>query len=127
MEAWVFSNIVVGSILDHRSSGGLAAVVRRSRMWSEAFSSLWRRRRVALSRAIGFYVLVALLDSVAVGGREQFGEDAVAKYQAQSILIDRAFARHGSASAATRRRWPASSSTVVRRWCIRVATCSAPT
>ncbi|MBW2228759.1 MAG: ABC transporter permease [Deltaproteobacteria bacterium] len=88
MEAWVFSNIVVAILIT--AAVGLTGVVLRSRMWSNAFLSLWRRRRVAII-AIGFYVLVALLDSVSWVGGEQFGEDAVAKYQAQSIL-DRAFA-----------------------------------
>ena len=88
MADWVWSNVVVALLL--MGTGGVVFYARRSRMWTETFSDLWRRRRFAVL-VIGFYVLVALLDSVAwVGGMDQ-GEDTVARYEAQSIL-DRLFA-----------------------------------
>jgi len=88
MPDWVISNIVVavlvGVIL------GLSLAVRRSRLWSETFRDLWRRRRLAIA-VVAAYVGVALLDSVAWVGGVEMGEDAVARYQAQSVL-DRLFA-----------------------------------
>jgi len=88
MPDWVISNIVVavlvGVIL------GLSLAVRRSRLWSETFRDLWRRRRLAIT-VVAAYVGVALLDSVAWVGGVEMGEDAVARYQAQSVL-DRLFA-----------------------------------
>ncbi len=87
IEGWMISNIVVAVLV----AGGLAVAVavRRSRMWSEAFRQLRRRRPIALA-VIGVYAAVALLDSIAwVGGGN--AEDAVAAHEAKS-LIDRAFA-----------------------------------
>jgi peptide/nickel transport system permease protein len=87
MESHVISNVVVLLLLGAAAWATLS--VRRSRMWSEAFGQLWRRRRLALI-VVALYVFVAMLDSIAWVGGEQQGEDAVAKYQAQSLL-DRAF------------------------------------
>jgi peptide/nickel transport system permease protein len=87
MESHIISNLVVLLLLG--AAAGVALAVRRSRMWSDALGQLWRRRRLALI-VVGLYVFVALLDSVAWVGGVQEGEDAVAKYQAQSLL-DRAF------------------------------------
>lgn len=86
MEAHVISNIVVVLLL--LGVVGLAVAVRRSRMWSNAMRELWQRRRFALI-VVGVYVFIAVLDSIAwVGG--EAGDDAVARYQAQSV-IDRVF------------------------------------
>lgn len=88
MEPYLISNLTVVALVT--ASVGVGVAVRRSRLWSEAFGKLWRKRRLALV-VVGFYVLIALLDSVAWIGGGEGGEDAVARYQAQSI-IDRAFA-----------------------------------
>ena len=86
MPSWVWSNVFVVCLL--LMAGGVTYSVRRSRMWSEIFRDLWRRRRFALL-VVAFYVLVALLDSVYwVGGMEE-SQDTVARYEAQSILDDR--------------------------------------
>ena len=88
MPGWVISNIVVAVLLGVIL--GLTLAVRRSRIWSETFRDVWRRRRLAIG-VVAFYVGVALLDSVAWVGGVEMGEDAVARYQAQSVL-DRLFA-----------------------------------
>lgn len=88
MESHILSNWVVGLLV--LAAVGLTLVVRRSRMWSQAFADIWRRRRLAIG-LIALYVGVALLDSVAWVGGVHEGEDAVAKHQAQSV-IDRLFA-----------------------------------
>lgn len=88
MPSWVWSNIVVFCLL--LMAGGVTYSVRRSRMWSEIFRDLWRRRRFALL-VVGFYVFVALLDSVSWVGGMEGSQDTVARYEAQSIL-DRIFA-----------------------------------
>jgi len=87
MPSWIWSNIIVVLLL--LITGVAVFYARRSRMWSETFRDLWLRRRFALL-VIGFYVLVALLDSVAWVGGMEGGQDTVARYQAQSIL-DRVF------------------------------------
>ena len=88
MESHIVSNAVVAGLL--AGLAGLVLLIRRSRMWSDALSEIWHRRRLAIG-LIAFYVIVALLDSVAwVGGMED-GEDAVARHQAASV-IDRLFA-----------------------------------
>jgi len=87
MAGWVLSNIIVFLLL--LAAGAMAFAARRSRMWSDTFSDLWQRRRFAIL-VIAFYVFVALLDSVAWVGGVEGGEDAVARYKAQSIL-DRLF------------------------------------
>ena len=88
MADWVISNIVVAILLG--MALGLTLAVRRSRMWSDTFRDLWRRRRLAIG-VVAFYLAVALLDSVAWVGGVEMGEDTVARYQAQSVL-DRLFA-----------------------------------
>ncbi len=87
MADWVISNIVVAILLG--MALGLTLAVRRSRMWSDTFRDLWRRRRLAIG-VVAFYLAVALLDSVAWVGGVEMGEDTVARYQAQSVL-DRLF------------------------------------
>ena len=87
MEAHIVSNGVVAVLL-----AGLIAVVvavRRSRLWSDAFAEIWRRRYGAIL-VIAVYVIVALLDSIAWVGGMEGGQDAVARHQAQSV-IDRLF------------------------------------
>ncbi|MDG2336045.1 MAG: ABC transporter permease [Myxococcota bacterium] len=88
MESYIVSNWVVGFLLV--GGAGLAWLVQRSRMWSQAFRDIWRRRRLAIG-LIALYVVVALLDSVAWVGGVHPGEDAVAKHRARSV-IDRLFA-----------------------------------
>jgi len=88
VEAHIVSNGVVAVLL-----AGLVAVVvavRRSRLWSDAFAEIWRRRYGAIL-VIAVYVVVALLDSIAWVGGMEGGQDAVARHQAQSV-IDRLFA-----------------------------------
>jgi peptide/nickel transport system permease protein len=87
VEAHIVSNGVVAVLL-----AGLIAVVvavRRSRLWSDAFAEIWRRRYGAIL-VIAVYVIVALLDSIAWVGGMEGGQDAVARHQAQSV-IDRLF------------------------------------
>nr|MCS5637628.1 hypothetical protein [Myxococcota bacterium] len=82
------SNAVVGILL----LAGAASVwlVRRSRMWSQAFGEIWQRRRLALF-VVFIYLGVGLLDSIAWVGGSDSGQDTVARHQAQSV-IDRFFA-----------------------------------
>jgi peptide/nickel transport system permease protein len=94
MESHLVSNLVVVLLL----AGGvwIGARIRRNRLWSEAARSLWRRRRIAII-VVTLYVAVAALDSIAWvgGGGEQ--ADAVAAYEARSV-VDRAFAGTREAS-----------------------------
>jgi peptide/nickel transport system permease protein len=87
METWIVSNVVVLALV----AGALwvARFVARNRLWREAAVQLWRRRPLALL-VVGFFLVVALADSIAwVGGIE--GEaDTVASFEARS-LIDRVF------------------------------------
>jgi peptide/nickel transport system permease protein len=87
MEPWMISNLVVALLV--LGAVGVTLAARRSRMWSDALAQLWRKRRLALI-VVGLYVFIALLDSIAWVGGVGGGADAVAKYQAQS-LIDRVF------------------------------------
>lgn len=87
MEAHVISNAIVAALLVAGAAVTLAA--QRSRMWSAAFRTLWRKRRVALLVA-GLYVLIALLDSVAWVGGAGARTDAVSQHEARSV-IDRVF------------------------------------
>ena len=87
MEAHQVSNAVVLALL--AAGVGVGFAVRRSRIWSEAFASLWRRRRVAVL-VCGLYLAVALLDSVAWVGGGEAGSDAVSRHEARSV-IDRLF------------------------------------
>jgi peptide/nickel transport system permease protein len=87
MEDWVISNIAAASIL--AAIVGVTVFVRGNRMWSQAMRALWVRRRIAVI-VIGAYVAIALLDCIAWVGGVDGGDDAVARFQAQSV-IDRAF------------------------------------
>ena len=87
MPDWMISNLVVVLLL--AGAVALTVVVRRNRLWSEAFRELWRRRPVAIL-VVGVYVLVALLDSISWVGGFEAGSDAVAAHEAQT-LIDRLF------------------------------------
>lgn len=90
MESHVASNLVVVALAI--AAIATVVVVRRSRIWSEAFVQLWRRRRFALIVA-GIYVGIALLDSIAwVGGAEGHA-DAVSVHESRSV-IDRVFGGH---------------------------------
>jgi peptide/nickel transport system permease protein len=80
---WVSNGVVlllvVGALWLGRTLG-------RSRFWRESAVELWRRRRLAIV-AVGVFVLVALLDSIAwIGG----GGEGVAAYQPRTI-VDRIF------------------------------------
>ena len=88
MQVWVVSNLVVALLV----AAGIAVALwlRRNRLWAEAGLQLWRRRRLAIL-VVFAYVAVALLDSISwVGGLEE-QSDAVARYEARSV-IDRLFA-----------------------------------
>jgi peptide/nickel transport system permease protein len=87
MESYIISNIVSLLLVAFCVAAGF--VIRRSRMWSEAFSEVWRRRRIALC-VVAAYILIALLDSIAWVGGVEGERDTVARYEAQS-LIDRLF------------------------------------
>ena len=87
MESHLVSNAIVVALLV--AAAGMIWMVRRSRLWSSAFASLWRRRRLAIL-VTGLYVTIALLDSVAWIGGGSFGSDTVARHEAQSV-IDRVF------------------------------------
>lgn len=83
MEGWVISNIAVVALL--ATAFWLRLVIKKSRLWSDALSALWQKRRISLL-VIALYVGVALLDSVSwVGGMEESG-DTLAKFKAQSVL-----------------------------------------
>jgi peptide/nickel transport system permease protein len=87
VEAWLVSNVVVVALF----AGGVAlgVFVRRNRLWREAATDLWRRRRLSLL-VIAVYVGIALLDSISWHGGVEAGEDIVAASRAQSV-IDRIF------------------------------------
>ncbi|MDG2048599.1 MAG: ABC transporter permease [Myxococcota bacterium] len=87
MESHLISNGIVLVML----FGTAATIwaVRRSRLWSSAFVSLWHRRRLALL-VTAVYVGVALLDSVAWVGGDSLGGDTVSLHEARSV-IDRVF------------------------------------
>lgn len=87
MESHVFSNLVVVALL--AGAAGAVLAVRRSRMWSAAFSELWSRRRLALL-VTGVYVAIALLDSIAWVGGADARADAVSQHEARSV-VDRLF------------------------------------
>ena len=65
IEPHVWSNVVVVVLL--ASFVGVARFVRRNRLWREAASELWARRRLAIV-VVGLYVLIGLLDSVSWKG-----------------------------------------------------------
>ncbi len=93
MSAHVLSNLVVALLAIGALALGLG--IGRSRLWRRALGTLVKRRPIALG-IVFFYILIALLDSVAwVGGihmpgRGGEGEDLVSLQDAQSV-IDRFF------------------------------------
>ncbi len=97
MEDWVISNIVTGLLLV--AGVGLVFLIRKSRMWSEAAQSLWRRRPIAIL-VVSLYLAIGILDSVYWIGGVEAGEDVVSAHEAKSV-IDRLFvdARERSYSA----------------------------
>jgi peptide/nickel transport system permease protein len=66
MESYVVSNVVTGVLLV--AALAVAVAGARNPLWRDAARELWRRRPVALL-AVGLYVLVAVLDSIAWIGR----------------------------------------------------------
>jgi peptide/nickel transport system permease protein len=88
VEAWVISNIVTSLLLV--SSVLVVLAVRRSRMWSEAMGSLWKRRPIAIG-VVAFYLAIGILDSIYWVGGINAGEDVVSAHEAKSV-IDRLFA-----------------------------------
>jgi len=89
MESHLISNAVVVLLI----VGGVAAAwaISRSDLWRDACVELVRRRPLALA-VIAFYIVVALLDSVAwIGGGEHTETgDKLARHQPRSV-IDRMF------------------------------------
>lgn len=91
---YIVSNI--GALLLLLGLVGLVRVVQRSRLWSQAASELWGRRRGAIL-VIGFYFAVALLDSVAWKGG--IPENAVGVLPNEPLsVIDRLFVNSREAS-----------------------------
>ena len=88
MEAWIISKIVTSLLVV--SGIGAVLLVRRSRMWSEAARSLWRRRPIAIG-VVSFYIAIGILDSIFWVGGADTGEDVVSAHEARSV-IDRVFA-----------------------------------
>ena len=86
-EAWIVSNIIAALLLG--VVFGLVFLVRRSRMWSQAFRQIFVRRPIAIA-VVAAFVAVALLDSISWVGSAESGEDAVARHEAKSV-IDRIF------------------------------------
>ena len=69
MEAWIVSNIVTSLLL--LAGVGIVVVIRKSRMWSEAAGSLWKRRPIAIL-VVSFYIAIGILDSIYwVGGMDE--------------------------------------------------------
>jgi peptide/nickel transport system permease protein len=87
MAPHVWSNLMVAALV--LFAGFVVVVVRRNRLWSEAFGQLWRKRRVSLL-VIALYLTIALLDGVAWVGGASAGSDAMAEHEARSV-IDRIF------------------------------------
>lgn len=87
MSAALVSNLVVLVLV----AGGVAVArwVRRNDLWREAAVALWRRRPFAIL-VVALFVGVGLLDSISWVGGYGGRDDAVARYQARS-LIDRMF------------------------------------
>jgi len=88
MEVWMVSNVTAVTLV--ASCVGVALAVRRNRLWSDAARQIWKKRSLSIL-VIAFYLAVALLDSISWIGGVEDQSDAVAKYQAQSV-IDRIFA-----------------------------------
>ena len=87
IESHIWSNFVVVLLL--AGLGLLVRLVRRQRLWREAASELWHRRRLAII-VVGLYLLIGLVDSIAWKGG--IPEDAVGVLpNAPLSLLDRAF------------------------------------
>jgi peptide/nickel transport system permease protein len=83
MEPYVVSNVVTGVLV--LAAAAVAVAAARNPLWRDAARELWRRRPVAIL-AVGLYVLVALLDSIAwVGGA---GDVALARPRS---IVERMF------------------------------------
>ncbi len=94
MAPHVWSNLLVVVMI--AGVIAIARFVRRNRIWSEAASEIWRRRRISVL-VICAYMLIAVLDSVAWVGGQASSEDAVSGHEARSV-IDRLFADTKEAS-----------------------------
>ncbi|HEV8247477.1 MAG TPA: ABC transporter permease [Polyangiaceae bacterium] len=94
MRAHHVTNLIVLALM----GGALFAArwVHRNRLWREAFTVLWSRRRLSII-VFGLYTAVALADSVAWIGGQVGGSDSVAAHEARS-LVDRAFYDTGEKS-----------------------------
>ena len=87
LEPHVISNLVTGALLVGIVL--IARSVRRQRLWREAATQLWRRRRIAIL-VVGVYLAIGLLDSIAwKGGVPEDVVDVLPN--APLTLIDRAF------------------------------------
>ena len=87
IEPYMWSNLTTLGLLV--ALWWLARVVERNRLWREAFAELWARRRFAIL-VVGFYLLVALLDSVSWKGGVPEGAVGVLPNAPLSVL-DRVF------------------------------------
>jgi peptide/nickel transport system permease protein len=87
IEPYVLSNVVVVGLVVAVFS--LARVLRHNRLWREAMTSLWRRRRVAIV-VVALYVAVGLLDSIAWKGGVPEGTVDVLP-NAPLTVVDRIF------------------------------------
>ncbi len=94
MEAHHVSNLLVALLLLGAAATGRA--LWRNRLWREALTELWRRRRLSLL-TIALFISVGLLDSVAWIGGEVAGEDLLASHEARSV-IDRLFLKPAEGS-----------------------------
>ena len=87
MEDWILSNAVVAVL-----TFGVVWVVRlirSNRLWGDAAWQLWRRRPIA-AIVVGFFIVVAMLDSITWKGGIEGGSDLVSRSEAKSV-IDRLF------------------------------------
>jgi len=80
---WVSNLAVAGIVVAALAVGRF---LRRNELWGEAARNLARRRPIALA-VMGLFVAVAMVDSISwVGGAPQAGGDAVAAFEARSLL-----------------------------------------
>ena len=94
METHIASNLVVGLLV---ASGLLiGAAARRNAYWRSILRDLFRRRRALIACGVfGFYLVVALCDSVSWrDGQPVSGTDRVTA-RAPRTLVDRFFSRMG--------------------------------
>ena len=87
MEAHVIGNLAVAAIVAFLLL--VARAVRRDRLWKENLAEVWRRQPIAIV-VFGFWIAVALLDSISWVGGAAVGEDVLAAHEARSV-IDRLF------------------------------------